>query len=228
MARLPTVGSDDGTWGSILNDFLSQSLDADGTLKVGSIASAGGEVASNKGQANGYAPLDGSGKVPSGNLPGGSGVVLDPTASDIQPLGTQAAGSTGKAADASHVHPATGLAQLSGAVFTGRVAVAVVALTDAATILVNAALGNDFRITLGGSRTLGNPGNPADGQKIIFQVTQDGAGGRVLSFGNAYEFCTALPSPTLSTTPGATDVLGFVYNAAKGKWLLIAFVNGFS
>lgn len=34
---------------------------------------------------------------------------IDTTATDIQPLGGQAAGSTGKAADAGHVHPATGL-----------------------------------------------------------------------------------------------------------------------
>jgi hypothetical protein len=37
-----------------------------------------------------------------------SGVVLDPTASDIQQVGNQAAGSTGKAADAGHVHPIVG------------------------------------------------------------------------------------------------------------------------
>jgi hypothetical protein len=33
MARLPNPGSDDGTWGTILNDFLSQSLDGGGNLK---------------------------------------------------------------------------------------------------------------------------------------------------------------------------------------------------
>lgn len=37
-----------------------------------------------------------------------STVTLDGTASDIQPAGTQAAGATGKAADAGHVHPADG------------------------------------------------------------------------------------------------------------------------
>jgi hypothetical protein len=36
----------------------------------------------------------------------GSGVALDPNAADVQPLGNQSAGSTGKAADAGHVHPA--------------------------------------------------------------------------------------------------------------------------
>jgi len=34
MTRLPTVGSDSGTWGNILNDFLSVEHTADGTLKI--------------------------------------------------------------------------------------------------------------------------------------------------------------------------------------------------
>ena len=36
-----------------------------------------------------------------------------------------------------------------------------------------------------------------------------------------------MPQPTLSTTAGQTDLLGFIYNAAKGTWLFTAFVNGF-
>jgi hypothetical protein len=34
MARLPTPGGDDGTWGGILNDFLLQIQAADGSLKA--------------------------------------------------------------------------------------------------------------------------------------------------------------------------------------------------
>jgi trimeric autotransporter adhesin len=37
LARLPQIGSDDGTWGNILNDFLSQVHDADGTLKSNTV-----------------------------------------------------------------------------------------------------------------------------------------------------------------------------------------------
>lgn len=33
MATLPTPGGDSGTWGTELNEFLSVSLDSDGTLK---------------------------------------------------------------------------------------------------------------------------------------------------------------------------------------------------
>ena len=37
MSRLPKPGSDQGKWGEILNDYLSQSHKADGTLKDGSV-----------------------------------------------------------------------------------------------------------------------------------------------------------------------------------------------
>lgn len=63
MPRLPTPGSDDGTWGGILNDYLSQSHSSDGTLKNSAIASAGAEMTANKNQVNGYAGLDSGGKV---------------------------------------------------------------------------------------------------------------------------------------------------------------------
>lgn len=38
MARLPEPGKDSGTWGNILNEFLSQAHAADGTLKDGSVS----------------------------------------------------------------------------------------------------------------------------------------------------------------------------------------------
>src|ERR1700743_3010994 len=74
--------------------------------------------------------------------------VLDTIAGDIQPLGTRAAGATNKAADAGHVHPTTGIAQLSGATFAGYVAPAVVTLTFSSSMAVNASLSNVFAVTL--------------------------------------------------------------------------------
>lgn len=38
MTRLPTPGQDDGTWGNILNEFLSVAHNTDGTLKNGAAA----------------------------------------------------------------------------------------------------------------------------------------------------------------------------------------------
>jgi hypothetical protein len=80
MARLPTPGKDAGNWGNILNDFLTQAHAADGSLKpVSSVADGtitpaktdgGFERTANKGVANGYASLDGTGKIPVQQLPG--------------------------------------------------------------------------------------------------------------------------------------------------------------
>lgn len=40
MARLPSPGGDQGTWGAVLNDFLSVSLNTDGTVKPEAVSSA--------------------------------------------------------------------------------------------------------------------------------------------------------------------------------------------
>src|SRR5664279_3990179 len=40
MARLPTPGGDTNNWGTVLNDFLSQAHNADGSLKTDSVGSA--------------------------------------------------------------------------------------------------------------------------------------------------------------------------------------------
>ncbi len=111
---------------------------------------------------------------------------------------------------------------------SGALAPAVVHLTDAATIAVDASLGNDFRVTIGGNRTMGTPANPANGEQIIFQITQGTGAPFTITWASGYEFSAALPQPALSTTAGQTDLLGFVYNASTGTWLFAAFVNGFS
>lgn len=40
MSRLPIPGSDDGVWGNVLNDYLSQSHNADGTQKDASVSAS--------------------------------------------------------------------------------------------------------------------------------------------------------------------------------------------
>ena len=104
----------------------------------------------------------------------------------------------------------------------------VIPLNDGTTVAVNAALGNDFRWTLtGNNHTLSNPTNPVDGQKIIFQVTQPASGGPyTIQYGTNYLFTTGLPAPTLSVTNSQVDILGFIYNAALGKWVFVAFLGG--
>ena len=141
-------------------------------------------------------------------------------------VGVAAAGAGGAVLTAATASRASAAAQAT-TTESGGVAPGVVNLTDVATIAVDASQGNDFRVTIAGNRAMGNPANPANGQQIIFQVTQGSGGPFTLSWGSGYEFSAQLPQPGLSTNAGQTDLLGFIYNATKGTWLLAAFVNGF-
>lgn len=112
-----------------------------------------------------------------------------------------------------------------------RVLPRVVALTDAATVAVDAALighGGMGTVTLGGNRTLGNPtGTVADGHEITIRVTQDGTGTRTLAYDTEFAFSTDIPSPTLSTAAGKVDYLKFKRRASASKWDFIAKNFGF-
>ena len=103
------------------------------------------------------------------------------------------------------------------------------ALTDAATIAVDAQLGPIYDITLTSSRTLGNPSNPQRcGQMAIFRIRQGGSGSYTLTFDTKYRFSTALPSSTLSTAVGKLDYLGFMYNLTDDKWDYVSEIKGFN
>jgi hypothetical protein len=129
MARLPTPGGDDGTWGGVLNDFLDQAHNTDGTLKTTALQAAGGESTANKGVAGGYAPLDGTGQVPAANLPP-AGATPDATTSSkgiVQLAGDLAGtaasptvpGLTAKANDSTVVHLAGAETVTGNKDFTG-------------------------------------------------------------------------------------------------------------
>jgi len=68
MARLPTPGQDNGSWGDVLNSFLLQSHHADGSLTESAIQNAGAILASQMGSSGGVASLGGGGLVPSSQL----------------------------------------------------------------------------------------------------------------------------------------------------------------
>lgn len=88
----------------------------------------------------------------------------------------------------------------------GSAAAAIVALTDAATIAVDMSTGNNFSVTLGGNRTLGNPTNLTPGQSGIIYVTQDATGSRTLAYSSYWKFPGGT-APTLTTTASAVDAL---------------------
>jgi hypothetical protein len=89
----------------------------------------------------------------------------------------------------------------------------IVALVDGATITPDFAAGNNFSVTLGGSRTLANPTNITAGQSGIVVITQDGTGGRTLAYGSYWKFPGGT-LPTLTTTASAVDVLVYYTESA--------------
>ena len=117
-----------------------------------------------------------------------------------------------------------------GVSMSRRATTGIATLTDGASISLDASLGNHFRVTLGGNRTLAAPTNPTDGQRIMIEVIQDGTGGRALTLTtgtNGFAFGTDITGITLSTAIGARDFIGAVYNSTAQRWYVIAFVKGY-
>lgn len=150
---------------------------------------------------------------------GAAVVVTYPLALTLGGTGVDAASDAALLAD-------LGAFPVAGGTLAGWLAPAVVTLTDGATISVNAAAGNDFRVTLGGNRTMAAPTSPVDGQDITFLLTQDGTGSRVVTWNAVYDFGTA-GAPTLTTTAGKTDMIAFKYRAAATSWLCLGSSLGF-
>ena len=109
--------------------------------------------------------------------------------------------------------------------FTAPVIAPVVSLTDAVSVAVNMALGNNFALTLAGNRTLSAPTGVTPGQTGHIYLVQDGTGSRTLAYNNAYVFISGT-APTLSTAANAVDLL--VYNAQAVSAISTLVVKAFS
>lgn len=81
-------------------------------------------------------------------------------------------------------------------------------LTDGASITPNFGAGLNFKVTLGGNRTLENPTNAKDGQSGVIRVIQDGTGSRTLAFGSNWRWAGG--SKTISTAANAIDMIAYV------------------
>jgi len=96
----------------------------------------------------------------------------------------------------------------------------IVTLTDEATIAVDASNGNNFRVVLGGSRTLGNPTNAVGGWTFNILIKQDGTGSRELSYGNKYAFVDG-EEPTLSEGANEIDILSGYYDNTEDLFFCV-------
>lgn len=114
----------------------------------------------------------------------------------------------------------------SGATFTGAIDLATHALTFGASMAIDAALANEFSVTLTASTgTFSNPTNHGNSKRIDFVIKQDATGGRTVSWDTKYSFGSG-SAPTLSSAANKTDVVGFLYNATLDKWLYLGMTAG--
>lgn len=98
-------------------------------------------------------------------------------------------------------------------------AAAPVALTDASTVAVDLATGQNFTLlttsAVGASRTLGAPTNAKAGQSGVITITQDGTGSRTLAYASAYKKPGG--TLTLSTAAGSVDLLSYYVEVGGGS-----------
>jgi hypothetical protein len=108
---------------------------------------------------------------------------------------------------------------------------AVVTLVYAATLAIDVSLGGHFRVELTGNTAVAAPASPSDGQKITFELVQDSAGGRTVTWAAVFDFGSTSgvsnTPPVLTTSPNRRDLIGFVYSADLGKWMYAGMTSGF-
>ena len=84
------------------------------------------------------------------------------------------------------------------------------ALTDGATISWNTASGSVGTVTLGDSRTMAAPTNLTAGARYGLIITQDGTGGRTLTWNSVFKGQGGGVMPQPETTAGAVTFLSFI------------------
>lgn len=104
-----------------------------------------------------------------------------------------------------------------------------VTVTYAASITIDAALSNTFRVTMTGDATFLAPSNPTDGQQIkLVLAASGGARTPTLTVGSAgaFKFGSDITALTAIAT-GTTDIIGCQYDSAAARWWVVAYVKGY-
>lgn len=218
MARLPVPGEDDGTWGSLLNDFLQVAHDASGALLPNTVSSAtlqdnsvtnaklnaggssdGQVLTRNSGATGGFtwATLP---TAPVSSVAGKTGAVtlvkadvglgnVDNTSDANKPIST---------AQQTALNNKTTVADGGGETYFD-------AGNSGTALTLNLTNGNVQKITLTGNCTL-TLTSPASGayRSLLLYVFQDATGSRTITWPASVKWGTA-GAPTLSTAATKMD-----------------------
>lgn len=204
MARLPQPGGDTGNWGEILNEYLSQALKSDGTIKNNAVTA--GALAPNAVTSAAIAPntvnatsiADGS--ISESLLDTGVQSKLNAAAAGTTPDATTTVkGIVQLAGDLAGTAASPTVAKVKGVAISGTAANGTVLTASSATAAawaapaVSSVAGKTGVVTLAkGDVGLGSVDNTTDAAKPVSTATQ-----------SALDAKAPLASPTLTGTPAA-------------------------
>ncbi len=120
---------------------------------------------------------------------------------------------------------ATGASLSAVNVWTKNQSSSPVALTDAATVALDASLSNVFELTatsgVGATRKIGNATNQTSGMVLIIWFYQDSSGSRALTWDTTYKSAGGGGIPAASTAANAVDMYTLTYSGTKSIWLVV-------
>ena len=104
-----------------------------------------------------------------------------------------------------------------------------ITLKCAATVTIDAGLGEIFFLTLTRDVTLAFPANLRHGRPVLLCAIQDGVGGHALTLASQFKYGGELTSEVvrISGAPYARNYLGFIYNGDANALDTVAFVSGY-
>lgn len=115
----------------------------------------------------------------------------------------------------------------TGAVFGRSVRTTPVALTDAVTVTPDLAESNQFTWTAAGSRTLANPSNIVAGMQWQIDFSQDGTGGRTITWGTSYKGPSGAAISGTQPFSGANQVTVFTFKAITTTNIVVIKSSGY-
>lgn len=110
-----------------------------------------------------------------------------------------------------------------------RVITPPIAVTYGASIALNAALGNTYRVTMTGDATFTAPTNVTDGHVVTLELTASG-GARTPTFttgsAGSFKFGSDITAVT-AIAAGTTDYYSLRYRSSDDRWSIVAVVKGY-
>lgn len=84
------------------------------------------------------------------------------------------------------------------------------------------------RATVSDNFTLENPTNAIDGQKLVWELQQNGTGGFAVTYGSKFVIPSAITDSTISGTANETSIIAAIYNASKDEFLVTGVIQGYA